>query len=391
MSDKFQILKRANVIAVTHVYGTGASQDLVRYLITHETKNVLAISHPLFYDPHLKGSGYEIYRDGKLHFRWTSQNRNLPLFFGFFLQMIKSVVWVMSTKIDWDLYVGSNNLNAFVGLLLKRFGKVKKVVYYVIDFNPYRYKNSMINRLYQWLDQYCVLHADETWNLSPRMKEGRQHYFHFSGGQQIVVPVGIWKESLTSVPVERVQKHTLAFLGHVIRKQGIQYVLDAIPIIIRRLPDFHFLVIGGGEFIDNLNNQAKRLHVEKYITFTGYISDHRKIDVMLGRCAAGVALYDRKDEGKISFTYFTEPTKIKSYLAAGLPIFVSDVPYNAKEIEKEGCGRIISYDPVEIADAVTGVLGNDEKLRLMRSSVRRYRTRFNWEVIFDRNLKRILT
>lgn len=388
--DFYRRLRQKRVIVVTHVYGTGASQDLRRFFILHHTQHILFIGHPLFYDTHIRGSGYELYDHGVKVYERYGRNKRAPLFLGYFLHAIKSFKWILKTGTVWDLYVGSNNINACVGLLLRKIGKVKKVVYYVFDFNPHRYSGSVINSFYQWLDQFCVRYADETWNMSPRMATGRKQYFGFAGGKQKVIPVGLWLSDSASVPLSKIAPHTLAFVGHVQEKQGVQYVVRALPRIIRQIPDFRFMVIGGGEFIPSLQTLAGRLHVEKHITFTGFMQDHRDIDTLLATCAVGVALYGRYAGKYLSFSYFGNPTKIKTYFTAGLPVILSDVPYNAKEIEASGTGKIISYDPKNIADTVVSMLSDRNILEKYRSRVRAYRRVFDWNVIFSNAMKELV-
>lgn len=383
-------LKEKHIIVCTHVYGTGASQDLCRYFVKHKTKRVLYIGHPLFYDTHIKGSGFDLYEFGQKIQGYHSVNRKIPLFVGYLFDMIKTIIWSYKKGYTWDLYVGSNNLNAFTGLLLKKFGRVKKVVYYVIDYNPNRYTSSLINALYQRLDQYCVYYADETWNLSPRMEVGRKTFFHFTGGNQYVVPVGIWSDHVAKIPFRLIDKHTLVFLGHILKKSGIQHVITAIPIIRKYIQDFQFLVIGGGEYLVAVKKQVKTLKIEKNVRFTGFIVGHRVIERMLAKCALGIALFEKYDGKQRNFTYFSEATKIKSYFAAGLPVLLSDVPYNAREIERFGCGKIISYNPQSISKAVCIMMKDPNTLIRYRKKVKIYRKKFDWEIIFTNNLKRLV-
>jgi glycosyltransferase involved in cell wall biosynthesis len=374
----------------THVYGTGASQDLLRYFIEQKAETVLFIGHPLFYDPHLKGSGFELYRQGTNIRTYYTPHRNIPLFLGFLLHSVKTIWWSITNGPKWDVYIGSNNLNAFVGILLKKFGFVSRVVYYVIDYNPVRYSNPLINRGYHWLDKYCVLHSDETWNLSPRMEEGRIRYFHFSGGLQKVVPVGIWPESMNRVPDSKIHRHTAVFLGHMLKKQGMQHLVTAIPEIKKRIPDFHLLVLGGGDYLNSLRKQAHRLRIAHQIEFTGYIQNHRVIEKRLASCAIGIALYDAFDNGKLNYSYFGSPTKVKAYLAAGLPVLMTNVPYNAPEMVRAGCGIIATSNPEDIGVKLVSVLSRPALLRHMHLKVRQYRKQFNWNVIFARALKDLL-
>jgi glycosyltransferase involved in cell wall biosynthesis len=104
----------------------------------------------------------------------------------------------------------------------------------------------------------------------------------------------------------------------------------------------------------------------------------------------GIALYDRNDNGKLNFSYFGSPTKVKVYLAAGLPVLMTDVPYNAREMEKEGCGKIITTDPEDIAKQMISILSRQTDLEAMRTNVIRYRKQFDWEDIFANALKDLI-
>src|SRR5450755_4442805 len=51
-----------------------------------------------------------------------------------------------------------------------------------------------------------------------------------------------------------------------------------------------------------------------------------------------------------NFTRFADPSKVKGYLAAGLPTLVTDVPPNARELERCGGAKVIDDDPRALAD-----------------------------------------
>lgn len=389
MSDNF---KKKKIIIATHVYATGPSQDLAEYLTNNRVKKLLFIGHPLFYRKHQNGSGYKVYQEGRLARERYLKNRKSPLFFSCLKDLFLNIYWVFWTKGRWDLLVGVDNLNAFCGVWLKRFGLVKKVVYYVIDYTPQRFANNILNNIYHWVDKFCVKNCDETWNLSPRMAEGREKYRGLKKElyrRQKTVPIGIWYGRIPKKDFSEIEKHTLVFMGHILKKQGIQYVLEAVPKIIKEIPDFKFLIIGGGDYSPALKEKVKNLKIEKYVTFAGFIENHQEIEKMLSRSAVAVAMYER-GERKTNFTYFADPGKLKSYLAAGLPILLTDVPYNAKEIEREECGIVVDPNPESITQAVVALMRDEEKLRQYRKNAMNYAKQFDWNSIFKENLARIL-
>ena len=378
------------IIISTHVYATGPAQDLREYLLNNKIGKLFFIGHPLFYDKKLKGSGYEFYEKGELKKESYGKIKKNIEILNYVNAILLNIFWIIGTSERWDLFVGSNNLNAFSGIVLRRLGKVKKVIYYVIDYNPKRFKNGLLNFCYQKLDRFCIKHANETWNLSPRMAEARKEYFGFSGGNQKTVPIGIWFERFPRLDFSQIKKHTLVFMGHILEKQGVQYVLEAIPAIIKEIPDFKFLVIGGGEYLEKLINHVKGLRIEKFVEFSGYVEKHEDMERILSGCACAVAMYDKYDKsGTLSFTNFADPGKIKIYLACGLPILLTDVPYNAKEIEEKRCGFVISQDKDEIARKAILLMEDEDTLQEYRENAIEYAKEFDWEVIFRDNLERI--
>lgn len=390
MTDNLKFPKDKKIILVSHIYTTGPTQDLLLYLQNQEIAKLLFINHPLFYDQRLKGSGYDLYQNGKMIKTYSHKIRRFPEIFNYFSTWLFNIYWIIKNREKWDLYIGVNNLNALSGIFLKKFGLVKKTVYYVIDYNPYRFKNYLLNRIYHHIDLFCVKHCDETWNLAARMKKARNKYFGFTGGNQKVVPVGVWFERIKRPDFSTIDKKKLVFMGHLLETQGVQYVISAIPLIINNIPDFKFLIIGGGDYLKNLKEQVNKLKLEKTVIFTGYVEHHEDIEKMLSRCALAIALYTKNNsDGKISFSYFTDPGKIKSYLAAGLPIVMTDVPHNAREIENRECGIIINYDKINIAKNIVKILENQNILKIYRRNAVEYARENDWNLIFNKAFKEI--
>lgn len=375
------------VAITTHVFATGPGQDLRDFLNNKQIDELLFIGHPLFYSSRVEGSSYYIYREGNLLKSTTSKNYNIPLLLKFAYSFALTLVWGSRFIKNYDLYVGCNNLNTLAGLVLKKFGRVKKCIYYVIDYNPSRFSNKFINFLYHKSDQFCVKHCDETWNLSPRMAEGRKKYFGFSGGNQKVVPIGVWFDRIHRRDPTEIEKHTAVFMGHILEKQGIQHVLKAMPEIIRHTPDFRFEILGEGPYKPELQYLVKELGLGQSVNISGYTNDHRDLENKINKYAFAFAPYNKYEEdGTLSFTYFADPAKLKLYLACGLPVLLTDVAYNAEEIQNEGCGIIVTVEPTVISQTVINLLSSPGKLPRMRDSAIKYASRYNWSVIFEKLL-----
>ncbi len=384
-------LENKRIIVSTHVYADGPAQALRDYLLKNRAGQLLFIGHPLFFDARLKGSGYELYEAGEDKKAFHYRIKRLPAIISYLKGVFLDIIWPLRFGRKWDLCVACDNLNAFSGIILHWLGAVDKTVYYVIDYTPRRFKNRLINKIYHFADRFCVRHATQTWNLSGRMIEARKKYFDFSGPKQKVVPIGVWLDRIKPLDFSQIEKHTLVFMGHILKEQGIQYVFEAIPEISREIPDFKFLIIGGGKHLDTLKEQAERLNIGQQVKFTGYVSRHEDIEVLLAKCAVAIVMYQKyTDDGELSWPHFTDSGKIKSYLACGLPVILNDVPPNAGELIKRDCGIVVACNRTEIAQAVISLMKDEQKLRQYRQNAINYSKEFDWNLIFKNNLERIL-
>ena len=372
-------------IISTHIWANGPAQEFRHYLNSIQVDELLFISHPLFYHQRLSSSGYECYQQGILVKKHSKQIKKIPTIVSYFKDWWLNIFYVLKQQGKYDYYVGFNNLNAFSGLLLRKIGKVEKCIYYVVDYTPNRFANPILNKIYHWMETYCARHCDETWNLSWRMVEAREK---FKGvklkecGTQKVVPMGVWLDNVVQLNDSEIDKNQLVFMGHILKKQGVQYVLDAIPYILQKIPEFKFLVIGDGDYLPELKTKAKQLNLDQHVQFTGYIEDHSIIEKMVAESSLAVALYEQGDLEN-NWTYYADAGKLKVYLGAGVPVLLSDVPPNAKDIEDNKCGKIVSLEPVNIANAVIELMGN----QTYRDNALEYIRQYDWNEIFSGALK----
>lgn len=382
-------IENLKIIIATHTDTTGPAQNLLEFCVNSRLLKTLFISHPLSYREGMEGSSWALYAGGekiKGDGLKNAKRNDLP---DYIRHTLLNFWWVLKARGKWDIFVGVDNLNAFCGIILRWMGKTNKVIYYTIDFVPDRFDNKVLDKIYHWADIFCVKNADITWNLSPRMAQGREKHLGLKENyrnKQILVPEGVWFDRIEKYPFEMVNKHCLVFLGHLVPRLGVQKAIEAVPEIIKAIPDFQFIIIGKGEYKEELKNLAQKLQVDKYVKFEGFIPDHRDVEKIIAKCAVGIAPYS--DDEK-SFSYYADPSKTKIYMGCGLPVIMTDIFYNAKEIEDAGAGKIVGYDSSEIASAVINMLSNEKKLKEYKELATEYAKNLDWNAIFIEKLNNL--
>lgn len=373
-------LQNLKIVIVSHVFATGPAQELERYLVSKKIRELMFIGLPFPYCKQ-KNPFFKRYQNGQLVEEKTYPVFNLPGLL-FHLKDPFLTIWLVLTRFfKVDLYVGADCLNAFSGLFLKKLGVVKKVIFYTIDYTPKRFTNKLLNSFYHWIDSYCVKNSDQTWNLSVEMARGREakglplKYLY----KQITVPIGV--SCVKKVEFKDIERYTIAFMGHLTPGKGIETLIESMPDILLKVPEAKLLIIGTGEMEENLKDLVKRKGLDKSIEFTGYIESHDEVIDRLSKCAVAVAPYkDSKD----TYTRYADPGKIKAYLAAGLPIVMTDVPKIAEVIDKAGCGIVVRDKKESLVDGICKLLCDENLLRKFRLNALNFIENYTWHEIFQK-------
>jgi glycosyltransferase involved in cell wall biosynthesis len=372
------------VAIATHYLASGPAFELEEYLRLR-TRLLVFVAHPLSVGG--LPSFFRIYRDGHLITEDSRPGPRGPT--RYLAELTHTARWAASADSHFDLFVGGDNLLALPGLYLRSRGRVRNVVLYSIDFSPQRFKNSVVNRMYHAVDTFASRRVDVIWNVSERIGEARDSRDGpGSSAVQIVVPVGAHVGRIARKPFQHARQDQIAFMGVLLEKQGVQLVIEALPAIRAKVPNARLLVLGDGPYANELKKLANTHGVQDSVEFAGYIESHVDMESRLADSALAVAPYV---PSATSFTRFADPGKIKTYLACGLPIVMTNVPEIAQTVQSNGAGSIIPYDAQALAAAVVGYLTNPDALEQARGAAAILGAQFDWDRIFDDALGRTAT
>jgi glycosyltransferase involved in cell wall biosynthesis len=367
-------LKDRTIAIATHVYGTGPADALERFA-RERAQRVMFIGHSFSYAEDV-ASRLRIWEDGRVvRARTVPWHRRVPEPVSWAKDFALTVAWGLASRRRIDVFVGVDSLNAAAGLLLRRLGKARRVVFWTIDYVPERFSNRFLNYVYHHFDRLCVRRCDVTWNVSPRMEPARAE--RGLTGPQRIVEVGAYFTGST----DTWDRHRLIFVGHLLEKQGVQLVLRALPSIREAVPDARLLVVGDGPYRETLVRLTQDLGVDDAVEFAGYVEQHEEVERLIAGAAVGLAMYDPAIR---SFTQFADPGKVKNYLAAGVPVATTDFVHSATELAEERAAIVVPYDVRSLATALVSLLADHQRQEQMRAAARRVGERSDWSVVLDR-------
>lgn len=382
--------KGKHIVVVKHTYYDSSGTpdaELVRYL-RGKASSILDILHP-FPDAatiSLNTTVVEYGPDGEVLNKTTAPliRGNQVLFYC--KDFLFSVYYVLKSRSVYDLYIGADNLNTFAGLFLRILGRVRRVAYYVIDFTPVRFHNKVLNTIYQAINKVCCYHADVIWNVSESMIEGREHtgIRKDLSAPQITVPLGCAFEDIPRRNVTDVNPYDIVYFGSLRDEHGPELILEALPEIIENVPEVRVIFAGDGVLREQLVNRANELGISSHVSFTGFVESGEEVYGILTRAGLALATYP---PGNHTYKSYSDPGKVKMYLACGLPVLITDVPPIARIIQERKAGVIVEYNPSNLAQAVITIINDSERFRLMREQAIALAAEFDWNTIWDRTFE----
>ena len=358
---------------VANGYGDGPAQALRDYLVERDA-GVLEIVHPLTREQEAKHSVAQ-YEARRLKRRKSiSIPVRPPLSFA-----LDPFVPLRIPPVD--IWFGFNPLAAARGLVAGRFGRAGSVVLWSVDFVPDRFGlGTPLTRLYDRIDRLACTRANARIELTAMAREARnhRHRLHGRAAEALIVPMGAWLERTPTVPIDGFTRRRVVYLGHLVPRQGVGALLEALALVRSRGGDVVADVIGTGPDESILRERARVLGLADAVCFHGFLSDHRAVEHILASASIAVAPYDPT---AANFTRFADPGKIKSYLAAGLPVVLTDVPPNARELARNAGAEIVTYDPVAIADAIARGVSSAPEWQARRSAALAFARHFDWNLL----------
>lgn len=261
----------------------------------------------------------------------------------------------------YDLFIGFECINALAGIMLRKLGRVKKVIYYVSDYSPRRYGNLFFNALYLWLDAFCVKHADFIWDVSPVIKEARLQagVLRKDTYKILHVPNGLFDSQIDPLPISQRIPESIVYMGLLNPDQhGVDLALKAFKIVHDKRPGATFHVIGGTNRNKNpFMEMVKNLGVETAVISYGFIPPNKKMSSIINKCCIGVATYRLDKDPR---NRYGDSGKIRQYLACGLPIVATTIQWHTRYAIEKGAGIGVKETPEDFARAIMTLFEDKE-------------------------------
>lgn len=187
-----------------------------------------------------------------------------------------------------------------------------------------------------------------------------------------VVPDGV--DTNQYQPSANPKERLILFVGSLIERKGMPDLIEAMPQVVDRLPDFRLAIVGEGPLLADLKERVVALDLEPYVHFAG-AQPPGEVCSWMQRARLLVLPSTEEALGVVLLEALASGTPCVGTRVGGIP-----------DIVTPDVGRLVApNDPSALAEAVVSILENQSEWDRMSECARRRATdTFAWEKIARR-------
>lgn len=197
-----------------------------------------------------------------------------------------------------------------------------------------------------------------------------------------VIPMGVDLKGLF-IHDTSVQRKTeeLIFVGRLVEKKGVHFLLEAMPIVLKKHPNVRLTLAGSGPMEQELRQQTQSLRLSDRVTFLGAVSQTKLPDLYRTATLAIFPFVVAKSGDQEGFGL----VQVEA-MGCACPVIAGDLPAIHDIIVHEKTGLIVeSGNAQALADSIIRMLDDpDLRFRLARNGRERVVARFDWEIIAEK-------
>ncbi len=205
-------------------------------------------------------------------------------------------------------------------------------------------------------------------------KTARDSIFRYFPGEYRIIPNGVDTERFTPGDASRkfpkgILPKEILFVGRIEPRKGLQYLIDALPLVKKEIDDVHLTVVGGGykEMRLRISDEVK-----DSIRFLGFVEPGHLSEIFKGSSLFVSPAISGESFGIV----------LIEAMASGVPVIASDIPGYRCVIEDRKNGLLVSPgDHKEIAESIVKIMKNDNlRCSLIKGGLKSA-ARYSWKKV----------
>ncbi len=195
--------------------------------------------------------------------------------------------------------------------------------------------------------------------------------------QAVVAPMGTDLSNLF-IPDDSVKRksYQLLFVGRLVEKKGLQYLLQAMPDIIKQYPETCLNIAGTGPEQASLEVLIKELKLAKHVFFLGRLS-HQALVNEYRQATVAVFPFVQAKNGDVEGLGLV----MIEAMGCGCPVVASDIPAVRDVIINNSTGILSETgNKIQLTEKIIELLSHKDRRKVLAKKARKYMfDRFSWD------------
>ena len=169
------------------------------------------------------------------------------------------------------------------------------------------------------------------------------------------------------------------YLGSILSHSGLEVILNSMPNILKKIPNFKLLLVGDGPNLLSLKQQAKKLGIYEKIIFTGFVpyKEVPKFCSLANLCINSFRIND--------MTVKLSPVKIFDFMSCAKPVLATPLKGMLHDFPKDS--ETIIYESLDNFEEKIISLLQSECLEEIGERSRKFvKEHFTWEIVAQKML-----
>jgi glycosyltransferase involved in cell wall biosynthesis len=210
----------------------------------------------------------------------------------------------------------------------------------------------------QRLEQFAVNNADLLITVSEELLDYFKERYKFNGISGVIrnVPDLDRLDQMGVEDLDYESSFTISYIGGFTPQRGIETAIEAMPELLRSVPDAKLLLVGDGNdnYVSSLRNLCIELGVSDSVEFTGWV------DFELIR-----SYYSASDVTLIPYASdYALPNKLFQAMAFETPVVVNNLPTMSRIVHRSGAGLVFD-DNRELHESLLKLWDDEERRQEM--------------------------
>ncbi len=245
------------------------------------------------------------------------------------------------------------------------------------EFGGPSFKNVFLRnpRMADGVERYVVRRMDQIWVMVEESKQRLERMGVPSDRLRIIsnTPVAERFPTRRADPEESKGPLKLVYVGLLNPSRGLDSIIRGVARMKELGREVHLTVLGSGKAKPGFERLTSELGVDDRVHFLGWV-DNDRVPQLLAEADVGVVPHH-----KCSHWDNTIPNKLFDYMAAGIPVLVSNVVPMERVVLETRCGVVYSdFDVDSLVEALTSLEDPQRRREFAANGMKAVDDLYNW-------------